>query len=267
MIGARGRRHQVVAEDRLHQPPPALVRDLRLGRRVSILALGVRGLNLGIDFKGGTQISFTTPQPTSLERGARPDRQASARANAVIQGRGSSTNGDYQSFQIRTETLTTEETAALTNDLKKSVKADAFGVKNVSASFGRQIARSAHPRDHRLAAPDRRLHLAALPVAVRGAGDRRARPRHHHHGRHLRPARAGGDDRHGRRGPDRARVLDLRHDHHLRPHPGEHPADEAGIVPADHERLAVGDDPAVARDDVHHAAADRRRCSSSAAPR
>ena len=39
---------------------------------VSIIALGVRGLNLGIDFKGGTQIAFETPAPTSLEHGARP---------------------------------------------------------------------------------------------------------------------------------------------------------------------------------------------------
>ena len=109
---------------------------------ISILALGVRGLNLGIDFKGGTQISFTTPQPTSLER-VRAQTAKVGQGNAVIQGRGASANGDYQSFQIRTETLTTEETAALTNDLKNSVKADAFGIKNVSSSFGRQIAKSA----------------------------------------------------------------------------------------------------------------------------
>ena len=33
------------------------------------------------------------------------------------------------------------------------------------------------------------------------------------------------------------------------------------------ERVAVGDDPALARDDVHHAAADHRRCTSSAGRR
>ena len=38
---------------------------------------------------------------------------------------------------------TGEESAKLQRDLKKSVKADAFGVKNVSSSFGRQIAKSA----------------------------------------------------------------------------------------------------------------------------
>src|SRR5262249_55062293 len=33
---------------------------------ISVAALAVRGLNLGIDFKGGTQITFTTPSPVSL---------------------------------------------------------------------------------------------------------------------------------------------------------------------------------------------------------
>src|SRR5581483_3687646 len=33
---------------------------------IGVVSLGVRGLNLGIDFKGGVQISFTTPQYTSL---------------------------------------------------------------------------------------------------------------------------------------------------------------------------------------------------------
>ena len=61
-------------------------------------------------------------------------------ANAVIQGRGASTNGNYQSFQIRTETLTTGEAAKLQSSLVAAVDAQAFGAKNVSSSFGRQIA-------------------------------------------------------------------------------------------------------------------------------
>ena len=109
---------------------------------VSVLALGVRGLNLGIDFKGGTQIGFTTPAPTSIEE-VRKQAAEVGQANAVIQGRGPSTNGDYKSFQIRTESLTGDESVQLQQDLKKSVNADAFGVKNVSSSFGRQIAKSA----------------------------------------------------------------------------------------------------------------------------
>ena len=110
---------------------------------VSIIALGVRGLNLGIDFKGGTQITFETPAPTSLSA-VRDQAARIGQSSAQIVGRGAATGGDsYQSFQIRTETLTTEESARLTADLTNTVKADAFGLKNVSSSFGRQIARSA----------------------------------------------------------------------------------------------------------------------------
>ena len=109
---------------------------------VSILALGVLRLNLGIDFKGGTQIAFVTPAPTSLEQ-VRAQAARVGQSNAVIQGRGPSTNGDYKSFQIRTENLTGPESVRLQSNLEKSVQADAFGVKNVSASFGRQIASSA----------------------------------------------------------------------------------------------------------------------------
>jgi SecD/SecF fusion protein len=110
---------------------------------VSVLALGVRGLNLGIDFKGGTQIAFATPAPTSLQT-VRVQAARVGQAGAQIQGRGPSTGGDkYKSFQIRTKSLTSNEAVKLQADLKNAVQADKFGVKNVSSSFGRQIARSA----------------------------------------------------------------------------------------------------------------------------
>ena len=109
---------------------------------ISVLALGVRGLNLGIDFKGGTQIAFQTPAPTSLEA-VRAQAARVGQANAQIQGRGPSTNDSYKSFQVRTKSLTSDEAARFQADLKEAVQADAFGVKNVSSSFGRQIARSA----------------------------------------------------------------------------------------------------------------------------
>ena len=65
--------------------------------------------------------------------------------NAVIQGRGKASGGDsYTQFQIRTESLTPAEQTQLTHDLAAARSTRrAFGVKNVSASFGRQIARAA----------------------------------------------------------------------------------------------------------------------------
>ena len=224
---------------------------------VSVLALGVRGLNLGIDFKGGTQIGFTTPAPTSIEE----VRKQAARGRPGERRHPGPRPLDERRLQ---ELPDPHRVAHGRRGGAAPGRPEEVGQRRRLRGQERVVQlrppdrEERDPRDHRLAAPDRRLHLDPVPVAVRRARDRGADPRHPDHGRHLRPARAGGDDRHGRRGPDRARVLDLRHDHHLRPDQGEHPADEARLVPPDHERVAVGDDPAVTRDDVHHAAADRR---------
>jgi SecD/SecF fusion protein len=109
---------------------------------ISIVAIGVKGLNLGIDFKGGTQITFRTPEPTSLEQ-VRHEAAQIGQAGAVIQGRGTSTDGKYTNFQIRTESLTNAEQNELQQGLTNTVEATSFGAKNVSESFGRQIANNA----------------------------------------------------------------------------------------------------------------------------
>jgi preprotein translocase subunit SecF len=61
----------------------------------------------------------------------------------VIQGRGPQTDGKYKSFQIRTKSLSPERGANLRTGLENQLKATHYGSKNVSESFGRQIARSA----------------------------------------------------------------------------------------------------------------------------
>ena len=110
---------------------------------ISIVSLATRGLNLGIDFRGGVQITFKTTEPTSLTV-VRDETDAIGRRDAVVQGRGASTDGDkYSSFQIRLKKLSTTQQNKLTNELETKVHAVAPGIKNVSSSFGRQIARSA----------------------------------------------------------------------------------------------------------------------------
>ena len=112
---------------------------------ISLGAIGVKGLNLGIDFRGGTQVTFTTPQPVSLEV-VREEAGRIGHADAQIQGRGTASgpSGDaYRDFSLRTESLTTSEAQSFQSSLTRAVNAEAFGVKNVSASFGRQIARGA----------------------------------------------------------------------------------------------------------------------------
>ena len=109
---------------------------------IAIGSLAVKGLNLGIDFKGGTQINFATQPARTLEdvRGAASEF---GQGNAVIQGRGEATAGKYSRFQIRTEELSRTEQDRLSTELRDRFGATIRGVDNVSSSFGRQIAKGA----------------------------------------------------------------------------------------------------------------------------
>jgi SecD/SecF fusion protein len=109
---------------------------------VSIGAIAFLGLNLGIDFEGGTEITFRTPQPTELDQVRDVAREA-GQGNAVIQGRGASVDGEYTSFQIRTESLPVAEQNQFQQDLAEAIDATSFGAQTVSESFGGQIANAA----------------------------------------------------------------------------------------------------------------------------
>ena len=111
---------------------------------IAIISLGVRGLNLGIDFKGGSQVTFQTPQPQLVDN-VRSDAQSidSSLSRAVIQGRGASTGGKYKSFQLRTKALSPAVGEKLRNELETKLGATHYGSTTVSESFGRQIAKSA----------------------------------------------------------------------------------------------------------------------------
>ena len=111
---------------------------------IAILALGLRGLNLGIDFKGGSQVTFQTSQPQLVDN-VRSDAQTidSSLSRAVIQGRGASTGGKYKSFQLRTKALSPAVGGKLRNELESKLGATHYGSTTVSESFGRQIAKSA----------------------------------------------------------------------------------------------------------------------------
>jgi SecD/SecF fusion protein len=127
---------------------------------VGIGALSVRGLNLGIDFKGGSQLSFKTPAPhtTGAVRVVMNDQ---GYGDAVIQGRGSSTNSEYKSFQVRTKALSSEKLTQVTRELEDKLQATAPGATTVSSSFGRQIAKSA------IIAVLFSLFLVVLYIAIR----------------------------------------------------------------------------------------------------
>jgi SecD/SecF fusion protein len=109
---------------------------------ISIILIAVKGLNLGIDFEGGSQIGFTTPAATSVED-VRSTASTVVPANAVVQGRGEATGDAYTSFQIRTESLTPAQQEELQRTLEQELDAQVEGVRNVSGSFSSQIARGA----------------------------------------------------------------------------------------------------------------------------
>ncbi|MER3487957.1 MAG: protein translocase subunit SecF, partial [Chloroflexota bacterium] len=105
---------------------------------LSIGSLAAKGLNLGIDFKGGTKITFKTPRPVALED-VRAQARRVGQGDAVIQGRGRSVEGRYRSFEIRAKALSPSQQARLTRGLEDELGATSVGVRNVSSSFGGQI--------------------------------------------------------------------------------------------------------------------------------
>jgi SecD/SecF fusion protein len=105
---------------------------------IGIGSLALQGLNLGIDFRGGSQVSFRTAEPTSVEA-VRAEAAVIGHANAVIQGRGESTDGGYREFTLKTESLASDEQNELERALERDVGASSIGVRNVSASFSQEI--------------------------------------------------------------------------------------------------------------------------------
>ena len=102
---------------------------------VSIVALVVQGLNLGIDFKGGVQVTFTTPKADVALGRARPDRRighgdASSRAAAAPTGTAISTRASRSVSRARprragTTDNTLETTQAASSASRTSRRASA----------------------------------------------------------------------------------------------------------------------------------------------
>ena len=103
---------------------------------------GVRGMNWGIDFKGGTQLAFQTSSPKTTAD-VRSVFSSNGYGDAVVQGRGSSKNGAYKSFQVRTKVLPSATKDTITTQLQDRLGATHAGSTTVSSSFGSQIAHAA----------------------------------------------------------------------------------------------------------------------------
>jgi SecD/SecF fusion protein len=103
------------------------------------VSLGVRGLNLGIDFKGGAQVTFNTHKGYPTDAIANVAKQV-GQSDAVVQGRGTAVNGTYKAWQVRTRSLSGAVQSTFQQDLQREVGAYKLGTTNVSSSFGHQIA-------------------------------------------------------------------------------------------------------------------------------
>ena len=133
--------------------PPAWIRRDFVGLRkywfaisaavllLSLGAIAIKGLNLGIDFEGGTKITATVEEPVSVED-VRAEAAKLGEEGAQIVGRGTAVGDEYPGFQIQTEELSPAESTRLTQTLRSAFDAES-SVQTVSASFGRQIAEGA----------------------------------------------------------------------------------------------------------------------------
>jgi SecD/SecF fusion protein len=110
---------------------------------VAVVALGVQGLNLGIDFNGGSQIDFDTAQP-ALVQDVRAEAEPIVEGGFVVQGRGEeAAGGGFTVFQIKSESLPSEQQDALQRGLTNNLGADSFSFRSVSGSFSSQILQNA----------------------------------------------------------------------------------------------------------------------------
>jgi SecD/SecF fusion protein len=111
-----------------------------------VISLAVQGLNLGIDFKGGTQISFVTPKPESTGAIGNIASQI-GRSDAEVQGRGSAVpkgSNTFKSFQVRMKTISLADNTKFNTLLKSKLGVTQTpDAKIVSSSFSSQVENSA----------------------------------------------------------------------------------------------------------------------------
>jgi SecD/SecF fusion protein len=110
---------------------------------VSASSLVFKGLNLGIDFKGGTQVEFTTP-PTRLGTVHGIVNRVTGE-NAQVTGTGKTFGGSdsYKGFQARVRKSSDKIENNLRSQLETKVHASRFSLTTVSPSFAKDIKNSA----------------------------------------------------------------------------------------------------------------------------
>ena len=155
-----------------------------------LISLGAQGLNLGIDFKGGTQFTFKTHQPYSQSQ-VKSFMAKQGQPDAVVQGQGhapsTATSSRGRSARSRSRRARQNNLNADPQERPRRVRGrgeERLGDVRPPDRDRRDL------RDHRLAAPDHDLHRAQVRPQVRDTGDPRDAPRHRSSRRRLLAGRA-----------------------------------------------------------------------------
>jgi preprotein translocase subunit SecF len=106
---------------------------------ISIVALFVRGLDFSVDFKGGAVFQFSAPAVTQTEVS---DTVAHAGIDGAVVQQLTGTLGS-KSWQVQTNTLTSQETTQVENVLTNDLHATNMSTTFVGASWGSQITSKA----------------------------------------------------------------------------------------------------------------------------
>ncbi|WP_043450228.1 protein translocase subunit SecF [Jongsikchunia kroppenstedtii] len=98
---------------------------------VCALGMGIRGFNLGIEFEGGSQISLPANSVGSTTDVKNAFSDVMGESAESVQTVGS---GDAKTVQIRTSTLSADETVKLKNGLVQHFSSDGLTLEKVSSS-------------------------------------------------------------------------------------------------------------------------------------
>ena len=112
---------------------------------ICIGALGVRGLNMGLDFTGGTRMAVVTNKPATVDEMRTLLLKAdSTLGGAVVRGEGTQSGSTYKTFQIGAKEISPDKVQTIQQEVNQNYGlAQQIDVRTVSASFGNEILRGA----------------------------------------------------------------------------------------------------------------------------
>ncbi len=183
---------------------------------VAVGAILLRGLNLGIEFRGGAD--FSLPNATCSVEQARVTAETATGAQAIVTETASGT--DPRADRVADAGGELRARGRARRHLRDpEVRGQGPGGRS---DLGRGDLQEGAAGPGRLPPAGVGLPLDLLRVAHGRRGPRRAGARPPHHRRHLRPHRAGGHARDGHRPADHPRLLPVRHGRRVRQGEGEH---------------------------------------------